>query len=424
MKNIYLSDFTIPKFAKLINPILDNEVHEVLLTGGRGSIKSSFFSLIIPFGMMEDYHAKGQKTHAVVLRQVGNTLRKTVFNQLEWGLIKLGVKDDWECTTSPMKMVYKPSGQEIVFSGCDDPLKLKATKFTEGYCKYGWFEEFDQFESMKAVRNVCQSIFRGGEGVLLMSMNPPPINEHWANREALIEKKGRIHEHSTYLEVPYDWLGKTFHIMADDLKDRNKKAYDNEYLGIVTGIGGNIFKNVNSVTITDDIVLSYDFTRHGLDFGFTIDPTAYNEFMFSADKREINAFFELHEYGLGTGALCSLLRKRVNRFKLIKADSQESRTINTMQTEYGINVIGCKKGQDSVRHGVEWLADLRAINIDRKRCPETYFEFISYSFEKDKNGKWIKQYPDKDNHHIDSIRYGLDDVILQSGWRVPKAKRK
>lgn len=420
MKDIYLEDLIAKPFHHLIDKVLDNQIYELICKGGRGSTKSSFAAEIIIYGMMEDYYTKGLITHCVAMRKVKNTLSGTVYNKFLWALKQLGVEKDWHCIKSPMEMTFKPSGQKIVFHGCDEPTKIKSMSFDSGFVKYGWWEEFDQYEGMEEIRNVNQSIFRGGEAICIMTFNPPPIASHWVNEEAAIEKRGRIVHHSSYLDVDPEWLGATFIQMAEDLKEQDLRAYENEYLGIITGIGGEIFKNVKEITLTDEEIFMFEYTRQAVDFGFTVDPTAYNKLCYKQNQKSIWTFDEFHEYGMGTASLCKKLNKRLRPWEIIKCDGQEPRTVNTMVTEYDTNAVCCKKGPDSVRHGIEWLADLNAIYIDRKRCPRTYQEIVSYTFDKDKNGNWIKQYPDKNNHHIDAHRYALDDIILQSGWRIPK----
>ena len=54
---------------------------------------------------------------------------------------------------------------------------------------------------------------------------------------------------------------------------------------------------------------------------------------------------------------------------------------------------------------MKWLAGLIKIVIDPKRCPNTAIEFSEYELEKDKDGNIITGYPDKNNHHIDAVRY-------------------
>lgn len=417
---VSLKNLIAPTFHKLLNPLLDNCFDEILLTGGRGSTKSSFASLITVYGIMEDWHLNNEHTNAVIIRKIANTLRGTVYNQIVWAIESLGAADRWKCIKSPLECTYIPTGQQILFVGCDEPTKVKGTKFIKGHCKYIWYEEFDQFGGMAEIRNVNQTLARGGVNLILYTFNPPPNLAHWANIEADEDKKNRLRHHSTYLDVNPEWLGKKFINDAEDLKRKNIKAYENEYLGLITGIGGEIFKNINSITLTLDEILLFERIRQGLDFGFTKDPSAFVKLCYQKNKYEITPFDELFLYGCSTRELSEKVNKKCSKYEIIKADSAENRTINTMDTEHCVNVLGCKKGPDSVRHGVKWLSDLNKINIDRKRTPNIYREFTTYELDKDKQGNWINKYPDRDNHTIDAIRYSLDDIILATGWRVPK----
>lgn len=76
---------------------------------------------------------------------------------------------------------------------------------------------------------------------------------------------------------------------------------------------------------------------------------------------------------------------------------------------------GLKKDLGSVEYSMKWLSSLIKIVIDRKRCPHTAKEFEEYEFEKDKDGNVITGYPDKNNHHIDAVRYALERVWSRRG---------
>ena len=112
------------------------------LTGGRGSLKSSFVSIEIIHNMMKKENCK---KHAVVYRKVGDTLETSVFAQIEWAIDILGVSHLWKLTKSPMRAEYIPTGQRIIFKGLDKAAKSKSIKVPFGYIAYLWFEEFDEF---------------------------------------------------------------------------------------------------------------------------------------------------------------------------------------------------------------------------------------------------------------------------------------
>ena len=74
--------------------------------------------------------------------------------------------------------------------------------------------------------------------------------------------------------------------------------------------------------------------------------------------------------------------------------------------------------QGSVNFGIRKLQDLREIVIDNKRCPNAAREFVEYEIERDKNGNFKAEFPDKNNHSIDAVRYALCDWIVKD---KPKA---
>ena len=56
--------------------------------------------------------------------------------------------------------------------------------------------------------------------------------------------------------------------------------------------------------------------------------------------------------------------------------------------------------------------ELEEIIIDPIRCPNVKREFLGYEIEKDKDGNLKGEYPDKDNHTIDAVRYGMEDDMI------------
>ena len=81
-------------------------------------------------------------------------------------------------------------------------------------------------------------------------------------------------------------------------------------------------------------------------------------------------------------------------------------------------MIWCDDTPDAARKArmrrlsYEWLAGLREIVIDSERCPLTFSEFTLKEFERDKEGNWIDDIPDGNDHSIDAVRYAmLDDVL-------------
>ena len=371
--------------------------------GARGSTKSSFISVEIIRGVMSDKLA-----NAVVLRKVADTLQGSVYEQLLWAISALGVENDWRGTKSPLKLEYLPTGQRIIFKGADKPKKIKSTKFKTGYCKYIWYEETDEFTGMEELRNINQSLMRGGDRfVVFYSFNPPKSQRNWVNKEMLEERKDKIIHHSTYLTVPRDWLGEQFITEAEHLKTAKPDSYKHEYLGEVTGTGGEVFTNLKIRKITDEEIKAFDRISRGLDWGYASDPLHYTVNHYDKTRRKLYIFFELHKVGMSNRRAASFIKRENRNNRPVICDSAEPKSIAELNG-LGVRAIGAKKGPDSVEYGIKWLQDLEEIVIDPERCPETFKEFNGYELEPDGDGGFKARFPDKNNHSIDAVRYSRE----------------
>ena len=148
-KEIRLSDCIGHGFYEIHRDIRQGGHTHYWIKGGRGSGKSSFLSIEIMLGLLEDREA-----NAVALRKVAANLKDSVIQQMAWAVQMLGVAEDWEIKASMGEMVRKSTGQKVLFRGCDDPRKLKSLKFQKGYAKYIWYEEADEFRGMAELRSL------------------------------------------------------------------------------------------------------------------------------------------------------------------------------------------------------------------------------------------------------------------------------
>ena len=219
------------QFCDVNRAIDDRDYREYYLEGGRGSTKSSFISEKI-IELLEN----NPRMCAVVLRKVKDTLKDSVFAQLEWAIDTLsetypGLKDRYKLTKSPLEITNTRTGQVIYFRGADDYGKIKSLKTPKDmYVGITWYEEFDQFAGMMEVRKINQSLIRGGDDfVQFYSYNTPASSQHFVNIEKIIPKDSRLVHLSDYRTVPKKWLGQAFLDEADFLKEVNERLYRNEY---------------------------------------------------------------------------------------------------------------------------------------------------------------------------------------------------
>lgn len=413
---VKLSALIAPSFFNIHADIKKQGHTHYWFPGGRGSTKSSFDSEEIILGMMRD---AGNDVHsnAIAIRKVGLYLKDSVYEQLEWAIQALKVEHLWDCKISPMTMTYLPTGQKILFRGADKPKKIKSTKVKKGYIKYIWYEEVDEFNGPEEIRTINQTLMRGGEVfVVFYSFNPPKSQRNWVNTEVLVERPDRLVHHSTYLTVPRAWLGEQFFIEAEHLKKAKPEAYEHEYLGKVTGTGGEVFKNVSIRKITDEEIAAFDRIKRGIDWGYAIDPFCWGKGHYDKTRRRLYIFDEIYKVGLSNKKAAELILAKDPNHQAITADSAEPKSIAEIKT-YGIRIKPAKKGPDSVEYGIKFLQDLEEIIIDNERCPNTAREFLGYEIAKDAQGNFKADFPDKDNHTIDLWRYALEDDMNKNGFQ-------
>lgn len=421
-------------YADVLKDILQHGHTHYTFPGGRGSTKSSFIGgIAIPLLIMSY-----PNVHAVCFRKVGNTVQKSIFAQIVWGLYKLGVDSLFHIPkTFSTPITYLPTGQQIICMGLDDPNKVKSIKIPFGYIGITWFEELDQYAGENELRKVTQSTMRGGELFWdFRTFNPPISKNNWANEYVedceLYREESTLVVRNTYLDVPEDWLGQQFIEEAEELKEINERAYIHEYLGIAIGTGGDVFQNVEDMDMekpvprldsygnvleTVPLWQTFDQIYSGIDWGFALDPFRFVRMHFVPQKLDLYIFDEYTAIKTRNEDVFRELYDelhKISREDLVIADSAEPKSVADFKA-YGAFIRPADKGPDSVRYGIKWLQGLRHIYIDKRRCPETFREFVNYEYEQDKDGEFISAYPDADNHSIDAVRYGLQKYANRKG---------
>lgn len=438
--NIDVSKLWIKKFDTVFQDIMQHQHTNYIFPGGRGSTKSSFVGgIIVPLLIVQN-----PQVHACIFRKIGNTLKTSVYAQIEWGIDELGLHDYFIFHVNPLEIIYKPTNQKILFLGLDDPGKVKSIKLPFGYIGITWFEELDQLAGDAELRKVLQSTMRGGSTYWnLMSYNPPISVNNWANEyteEAERKRKAdTLVTRTTYKDVPEKWLGQAFIDEAEYTQEINPRAYENEYMGIPVGTGGNIFDNVEHMPMSDDMIASFDTIYNGLDWGFAQDPNAFVKLHFDKTRQDLYIFAEYVKSHERNPDLFEHLYKEPKLKKrqwvrnadgvevekwidtplmdlneLVTADSAAPLNIADFKA-YGAFMRGAEKGPESRKYGIKWLQSLRHIYIDKDRCPVAYDEFVKWEYDRDKNGQIISQYPDGNDHIIDSTRYALERYYKRKG---------
>ena len=409
MSEVRLSSVIGPAFHLLARDVFQHGHTHYDLSGGRGSLKSSCVSLLVPLLLINN-----PCTHALVLRKVANTIRDSVYAQYLWAIGELGMAQYWDAKVQPMELIYRPTGQKIMFRGADDPMKIKSIKVPFGYIAVTHFEEKDQFAGRAEIRTILQSTMRGGSKFWnFESYNPPISRDNWANKDSLEERTDRLCHKSIYLEAPPEWLGAQFLAEAEHLKETDERAYRHEYLGEAVGTGGNVFENLELREITDEETSRFDRIYQGVDWGWFPDPFAFIRLHYDRARETIYLMDEIYQNKLTNEESAKLILSRGYKDAYITCDSAEPKSSADYRA-MGLPAKEAIKGPGSVEYSMKWL-QRRRIVIDRRRTPNAYDEFVNYEYERNKDGDIISGYPDENNHLIDATRYALERAFRRMG---------
>ena len=375
-------------------------------SGGRGSLKSSWASLTVVRLLMEH-----PDIHALVLRKVANTMRDSVYAQYIWAIGVLGVSRFWDARKSPLELIYRPTGQRILFRGADDPMKIKSIKVPFGYIGVTHFEEKDQFSGRAEIDTILQSTMRGGSDFWnFETYNPPLSRDNWANKDSAEERSDRVQHRSSYLDLDDpSWLGDRFITEAEELRKRDERRYQHEYLGLAVGSGGNVFDNLEFRPITDDELRSFDRIYMGADWGWFPDPFAFIRLHYDPAQETIYLLDELCVNNKTNEETAQWIISHGYTDAQITCDSAEPKSVADFRS-LGLHAKPAVKGPGSVDYGMKWLQG-RKLVIDRRRTPNAAKEFESYEYERNRVGEFVSGYPDRNNHLIDATRYALERVI-------------
>lgn len=383
-------------------------VREIINLGGRGSIKSNFWSAVAEEAIYNDKQA-----HVVYTRRYKTDLRGSVYNQFMKTVIRHNKLDEWEFTTSPMMAKYKKTGQCVIFVGCDKPISLKSYNLSFGYVKLLIHEECDEMAGVEQMDNVEDTFLRSDVNAIDVKVfNPPKSANNFMNEYVLecANKPGTKIFRSYYYNVPVKWLGQRFFDRAKWFKENKPKYYANNYLGEVTGTGGTIFENLEIRTITDEEIEKMSELHHGLDFGYE-HPQAFTETSYDREEDTVYILFEKWSKRMRQDRFAKSLSKYKN-YEII-GDSARPDNIADWN-DWGFDVIGATKrwkggGRD---YAWEWMQMRRKIVIDPERTPHCAKEFKSAEHELLKDGSFSSRYPDLDEDCIMSVIYSLNRVIM------------
>lgn len=402
-------------------PILGCTKRYLLCFGGRSSAKTHTIAQKMASMCREEKNFRG-----VLIRQVYNTIRDSSFSKIESVIEDFGWQDEFNITYSPLKIVHKKTGNQIIARGLDKAEKLKSLDDPTVI----WIEEAIEVDEDSFVK-VDTSIRSSKPDTLkqmILSFNPED-EAHWIN-DRFFPPKGSYETEDgshTFIQSPEpdtcilhtNYLHNNY-LCDDDKKTitRLERAYgkdSNYYKVYVLGLWGNALKGLvfENYKIASAFPAREDCKLYGtgLDFGFTNHPSALIRCALAHGELWFQELF--YERGLvntGEYSICEKLENlNVSKKTKICADEAEPKSITEIRGQ-GYDIVGVKKGKDSIEAGLKLVKQYPINLVCSERFPSINLkkEFRSYRYkeaDKDSEQEFSNKPVDAWNHGIDGLRY-------------------
>ena len=387
-------------------PLYTSKKRYFLITGGRGSLKSTSVHDMVS-------RLTYEKGHGVLfLRYTMASAEDSIIPEFKEAIQNNNSHKHFKF--SGPRVTNIKTGSFIIFAGIktssgNQTAKLKSIPGLTTMV----VEEGEDFEDEKTFDIIDDSI-RSNEAQnrVIWIMNPTTpehfIHKRWispSNKQVKIEgfdvtvsthpdvehihTTFRIAEQAGYL--PKSWLDK-----AEKAKKENPKHYYHNYIGgWLERAEGVIFSNWRRGKFDESLPFCF-----GLDFGFNPDPCGFIKEAIDHKLKLIYIEELAYLTNLGTDEIVEMVKDRNPTNKIIIADSAQMITIHDMRKK-GINVVGAKKGPGSVVAGIKGMLDYTIIVCGKS--PNLVMELNNHAWNDKKSGIPI----DKFNHLIDPSKYSF-----------------
>jgi phage terminase large subunit len=372
--------------------LFDSDWREAAVYGGRYALKSHTVARILLI------KARMAKIRIACFREFQNSIADSS-HQLLSDLIKLYKFEDFEVKNN--SIINTVTGSDFLFKGLWN--NEQSIKSIEGI-DIAWVEEA-QTVSEKSLEVLTPTIRKDGSQIIYTYnrlLEEDPVHTR-------LVVQGR--PNTLIINVNYDIAIKHKMIPGvilkeiEDDKIKRPALYLHKWLGEPHSMERKIYKDWQ---IIQAIPHEARLERRGLDFGYTNDPTSivdiyYYNGGYILDER---AFLK----GLSNKQIADILLEGDNK-ALVVADSAEPKSIDEIRN-YGVNIVPCKKGRDSVQQGIQLVQD-QQISVTQ-RSSNIIREYRNYLWKIDREGKIINEPEHTYSHSMDSVRYGLTSLIDSS----------
>jgi len=381
---------------------LDLQTRTQIFYGGSSSGKSFFLAQRAVKDLLQ-----GGRNY-LITRQVSNTVRSSVFNEICKAITAHKANDLFEIRTGDMEITCA-NGYQMLFKGLDDEEKIKSVTPKKGVITDIWQEEATE-NTYEATKQLGKRL-RGKSSVpkrQILSFNPI-YKTHWIY-QSYFDPLGWSENQTEYSDDHLSILKTTYRdnewLMPDDIYALENEG-DEYYRQVYTyGNWGILGDAILTNWRTADLSYHSQFTniRNGLDFGYSADPNAFIRCHYDGQAKKIYVFSGWHQNKLTNPQIAGRIKPEIGSEALF-CDSAEPKSIQELR-DNGIDARPVKKGPDSLLYSIKWLQKHEII-VD-EALQGMVNELNTWQWKKDKNGMALPIPEDKNNHYIDGTRYALE----------------
>lgn len=395
---------------------VDKEKFIILITGGRGSGKSFNAATFIERLTFELTPVERLVHQILYTRYTMVSANISVIPEMLEKVELDGTSRYFHSTKTDV--VNKMTGSRIMFRGIktssgNQTAKLKSIHgITTFVCDEAeeWTNEQDFDKIMLSIRQ------KGIQNRIIIIMNPTDSNhfiykKYIESTHKLVEYDGVpvqisthpnvLHIHTTYLDN-MDNLSEQFLKEVNLMKEVNPEKYAHTVMGRWADVAeGAVYKKWGVVDKFPDHARRVAI---GIDFGYTQDVTAI------VKCGIVDNAIYVDELCYKSGMLSSDIIKELRKHnEHVYADSADPRLIDEIGLG-GVIVYPVQKGAGSIIAGIEKIKDMELYVT--KNSYNLQNELRNYVWAKDKDGNYINEPEDNNNHALDALRYYVLSVLL------------
>ena len=361
--------------------------------GGRGGSKSRAFATALVLAATAGYE------RILCCREIQKSIKQSVKKILEDEIERLGFSHLF--TSTDTGIVCNWTGSEFLFEGLRD--NVDSIKSMEGITKV-WCEEAHTL-SQNSI-NILEPTIRADDSELWFSYNPKnesdPVHKMFVvDAPPPGSKVVKIN----YYDNP--WFPEVLRVKMEWDKAHDYEKYLHVWEGeCVQFAEEQVMHGCWKVEETPEPPEGMTL-RHGLDFGFSTDPTAGVRAWIAGRRLYID--YEAYGHGVEIDETPELLDSIPGMDKWpVVADSARPDSISYLN-RHGYRVVGAKKGKGSIEDGIALIRGFEV--VIHPRCVNIIEEFKRYSYKRDKaTDKILPIIVDAWNHLIDALRYALEGI--------------